>query len=96
MHWTVGHLEDLGANLDIVIGDWGDDSDPDSRVAVSLVHYETSAGPQMTVIDAEGRRDRLSGLAHRMAARDAVIGTPLAAQVFLLVDAIYLQDGRFF
>ncbi|RYD93813.1 MAG: hypothetical protein EOP50_10525 [Sphingobacteriales bacterium] len=44
MHWTVGHLTDPGANLDIVLGKWGDDTAASDRVAVSLVHREQPDG----------------------------------------------------
>jgi hypothetical protein len=42
--------------------------------------------------------ERFSGvdLAATALKRDDVINTPLADQVFSVVDAIYLQDGRFF
>jgi len=97
MHWTVGHLSEPGANLDLILGRWGEDSSADDRVVVSLLHREQPDGtPALMVIDAIDRPAVKSELARTALARSDVIGTPLAAQVFRLVDAIYEQDGRFF
>jgi hypothetical protein len=95
MHWTVGRLSDHGANLDLVIGPWGDNALADQRVAVSLRHRELSGeAPALMVIDAAGRPS--AALAGNALMRADVVGTPLAETVFGLVDAIYQQDGRFF
>ena len=97
MHWTVGHLGDRGANLDLVLGRWGDGTGPADRVAVALVHRQQADGsPALMVIDAEGRPAANGALAATALRRDEVIGTPLAEQVFALTDAIYEQDERFF
>ena len=97
MHWTVGHLADEGANLDLVIGRWGDDAGRDDCVGISLLHREQPDGsPALMVIDANERAERFESLAGSALARQDVIGTPLAPQVFSIVDAIYEQDGRFF
>jgi len=47
------------------------------------------------VIDADDRFSNADLVATTLARSD-VIDTPLAAQVFSIVDAIYLQDARFF
>lgn len=97
MHWTVGHLSDPGANLDLVLGRWGDGTSPEDRFAVSLVHRDQPDGRcEMMVIDATERPAADGALARTCLRRDEVIGTPLAAQVFSIVDAIYDQDERFF
>ena len=97
MHWTAGHLTDQGANLDLVLGSWGEGTTLDDRVAISLLHREQADGtPALMVINAEDRPIGSSDLARTALKRDEVIGTPLAAQVFQLVDAIYEQDNRFF
>ncbi|HYD13945.1 MAG TPA: hypothetical protein VEC11_13935 [Allosphingosinicella sp.] len=97
MHWTEGHLADTGANLDLVLGRWGDGTGPEDRVAISLVHQQQPDGsPSLMVIDANDRPVSSGGLASTGLRRDEVIGTPLAQQVFSLTDAIYVQDGRFF
>ena len=97
LHWTVGHLREPGANLDLVIGRWGDDTTADDRFGVALIHREQSDGaPSLMVIDAADRPIGDGDLATTALARVEVIGTPIAEQVFALVDAIYEQDGRFF
>lgn len=97
MHWTEGHLADTGANLDLVLGQWGDGTGPEDRVAISLVHHQQPDGsPSLMVIDAHDRPVSSGGLASTGLRRDEVIGTPLAQQMFALIDAIYLQDSRFF
>jgi hypothetical protein len=97
MNWTVGHLSEPGANLDLILGRWGDEASPDDRVLVSLLHRQQSDGsPALMIIDAADRPDAKGDLARTALARSDVVGTPLAAQVFAIVDAIYEQDGRFF
>jgi hypothetical protein len=97
MHWTVGHLTDPGANLDLIIGSWGDNTSADDRVVVSLLHrQEPDGSPALMVIDAAERAATKREIARTALARSDVIGTPLAAQVFAIVDAIYEQDDRFF
>jgi hypothetical protein len=97
MSWTVGHLSDRGANLDVVLGRWGKEASTDDRVVISMVHREQPDGtPALMVIDAGDRPAAKGELAHTALNRTDVIGTPLAAQVFALVDAIYEQDHRFF
>jgi len=97
MNWTVGHLGEPGANLDLVLGRWGNDASAKDRVAVALLHRQLPDGnPALMVIDAADRPFAKGELAQTALARSEVIGTPLAAQVFALVDAIYEQDARFF
>jgi hypothetical protein len=97
MHWTVGHLSDPGANLDLILGRWGDETSAEDRVLVSLLHRQQPDGsPALMVIDAAERPRAKGDLARNALARTDVVGTALAAQVFALVDAVYEQDGRFF
>ena len=46
------------------------------------------------IIDASDRSVATSPLVGRALTRDEVIGTPLAADVFRILDAIWLQDNR--
>ena len=97
MRWSVGHLDDTGANLDLILGEWGDETSPKDRFAVALVHRQQPDGtPALMVIDAQDRRIADGSLAGTALRREDVIGTPLAEQVFAITDAIYLQDERFF
>jgi hypothetical protein len=96
MHWTPRHLPEEGANLDLVVGRWGDDATSEDRMAIALLHRQQADGtPALMVIDAADRpsRDRLAG---RALSREDVIGTPLAGRVFALADAIYANDDRIF
>ena len=97
MHWTVGHLSEPGANLDLVLGRWGDDATADDRFGVALIHHRQADGtPSLIVIDAADRPFSKGQLATTALSRAEVIGTPIAERVFSLVEAIYKQDGRFF
>jgi hypothetical protein len=94
MQWTSGKVGLHGAHLDMVLGQWGEDSEPADRFAVSLEFRQTDSGPWFTVIDASDREVSRGGIAGRGLRRDEVIGTPLASQVFQICDAIWLQDIR--
>jgi hypothetical protein len=52
------------------------------------------ASPQFMVVDAHGRLPSADELAGSALKRSEVIGTPLAPQVFALVDEIYAGDAR--
>jgi hypothetical protein len=97
MNWTVGHLSDRGANLDLILGRWGEETSADDRFVICMLHREQADGTRvLMVIDAGDRPAAKGDLANTALNRVDVIGTPLAAQVFALVDAIYEQDDRFF
>jgi hypothetical protein len=97
VHWTEGHLSDPGANVDLVIGPWGEGTSSSDRCAIAMVHRQLADGtPSLMVVDAEGRPAADGSIAQIGLRRDQVIGTPLAAQVFAMTDAIYEQDERFF
>jgi hypothetical protein len=97
MHWTVGHLGGPGANLDLVLGAWGNDTTSRDRVAASLMYRAPEdAPPAFMVIDAADRPIGASELVGGTLRREDIIGTPLADQLFAMVDAIWEQDQRFF
>ena len=93
VHWTEGHVEENGANFDLIVGTWGGAPTAD-RVAASLAYRITGDGPQFMVIDANQRPIAKSSLVGRSLTRDEVLGTPLASQLFSIVDAILIQDER--
>ena len=96
MQWTPRHLLEEGANLDLVVGRWGENATSEDRMAIALLHRQQADGtPALMVIDAADRpsRDRLAA---KTLSRDDVIGTPLARRVFALADAIYANDDRIF
>jgi len=95
--WTVGHLNEPGAYFDLVLGRWGDGTNASDRFRVTLLHRaQTNKAPTLMVIDSAIRPSCDGQLAQSALARSDVIGTPIAAQVFSIIDAIYDQDGRFF
>jgi len=95
VQWTVGRpIAEHPANFDLILGSWGDGTSVDDRYAVSLLYAEDEDGPSVMVIDATDAPRDMSDLAGSALRRDEVIGTPLAAAAFAIVDAIFLQDGR--
>lgn len=93
VQWTQGQVDAHGAFFDFVIGRWGDGASAADRAVASLELRRLDAGPGFMVIDASGRGD-FTGIAASVLNRADVIGTPLAAQLFELVDAVWLQDDR--
>ncbi len=93
VQWTLGRL-DHGANFDLIVGPWDSDSSADDRSVVAVAYRLTPKGPQFMVIDALERPAAKSTLAKTALKRGQVIGTPLAAEIFAMVDAIWLHDGR--
>ena len=91
VQWTLGQVERHGANVDIIVGAWGDGATAEERSAVAL---EFRRGRGFRVVDAKDRSAGGSRLAKRILARSEVVGTPLADSVFELVDAVWLQDQR--
>jgi len=93
VRWTDGHIEETGANVDLVLGGWGDGTSRAGRACVSLLHRQMEDGkPSLMIVDAKAEPE----IADKPLKRCEVIGTPLADQVFRLADAIYEQDDRFF
>jgi hypothetical protein len=91
--WTEQKPEH-GAAFDLVLGRWEDDATREDRFAVSLNYRILEATPQFMVVDALGRLPCGDELAGAALERKEVIGTPLAPQVFAVVDAIYMGDPR--
>jgi hypothetical protein len=93
-HWTVGHFPGLPANIDLILGQWSPDATSGDRFAVSLELTVRDDRPDVRVIDAAPRFIVLGDLVGAAMERTQVIGTPLAAQVFSVIDAIFEQDNR--
>lgn len=95
--WTIAaSLKNHPANFDLVLGKWGEGSDSGDRVAVSLINFENENGPGIMVVDAASRAAASADLAARRLSREEVVDTPLAAQAFGVVDAIFLGDHRLY
>jgi hypothetical protein len=89
-----GHVQDQGANLDFIIGEWGDPAGPERRRSLALAYRLLETGPSMMVIDAEHRRTLLGTVAEKVLARAEVIGTALAQDAFAIADPVLAQDTR--
>lgn len=94
VHWTLGHVPDRGANIDLIVGEWGETVTAEHRNAVALAYRLMENGPSMMVIDASTRPSSRSPLVGQALRRDEVIGTPLAQNVFAIADAVLAQDTR--
>ena len=94
IHWTVGHFPELTANVDLIMGRWGDTTSAADRVAVSLEIGLVDDKPSYRVIDAGARPVAQSSLVRRALSRSEVFGTAHATAAFALIDAISDQDTR--
>ena len=93
VQWTPNRL-DHGANLDLVLGKWGEEASAAERSAVALEYRLLESGPAFMVIDATDRPMARSELVGQALNRSQVIGTPIAAEVFPIADAVLGQDPR--
>jgi hypothetical protein len=93
VQWTQGQADIHGAFFDFVIGRWGDGTSPADRSLASLECRWLDSGPGFMTIDASTRGD-YSGVAASILNRADVVDTPLAAHLYELVDAVWLQDDR--
>lgn len=85
-------MEEHGARFDIVVGAWGEGTQPADRSLV-LLDYRPRENAFM-IIDASNDDGRFMTLAAHTLMRDDVIDTPLAKIVFDICDAVCLQDER--
>lgn len=96
VNWTPGAaLAAHPANMDIILGAWGEGTGAADRVGVSLLYSEGENGPGVQVIDARSRKFAKNPLLGAALGRDEVMDTPVAQSVFGIFDAVFLQDPRF-
>jgi hypothetical protein len=94
VHWTVGQVAKHGAEFYVILGEWGEEVTAAGRVGVA-VHYFIEAGePGLMVVDAGETSIASNPLVGKALMRAEVIGTPLADEVFEVLDAIAAQDKR--
>ncbi|MCB9593311.1 MAG: hypothetical protein H6719_11325 [Sandaracinaceae bacterium] len=94
VQWTVGRAAENGANVDLLMGEWEDDSTPEQRVAVSLEYRVGPDGPEFRSLDPHERPHANSGLAaHNIPGRH-VMGNPVAADAYAFMHAVFGQDAR--
>lgn len=94
VEWTRGQVSTHGAHFDLILGLWGDGTTSRDRFAVSVAFRRGPRGPEFMVVDAAERAIASSPLVGTAMARAQVIGTPIAARVFEVLDQIWLQDRR--
>ena len=93
VQWTVSAPEH-DPIIDLIIGPWGEGSEPAARVLVSLAYRPSTRGGSFMVVDAVGRRADDRKICGRALSRHEVINTLLAEQAFSLVDALWLTEPR--
>jgi hypothetical protein len=93
VHWTVGHVFENGATIDIVLGGWGKGTSAADRCAVRVDYRIFDHGPELMVRDAQRHFVKAELAAHCLKRSD-VIGSPLAEQVFAICDAFLVNDRR--
>jgi hypothetical protein len=94
VQWTLGEVRRHGANVDLLMGDWGDGATAQSRVAVSLVVRMGRGGVELTTIDPGDRPHAQSGLAAHALPGRQVFANPVAADAYAFMHAVFGQDPR--
>jgi len=93
VQWTKGKPDHF-PNIDLVMGPWGEGIEPEQRFLVSLLYDPGDEGGGFMVIDSDDRPANDGKICGRAMKRAEIVGTPLAKEVFQLVDTIWLQDPR--
>lgn len=93
VHWTVDSPS-YHPNIDLILGEWGEGADSEQRVLASLEFKPATDGGAFMVIDGQQRFENKKTICGRGLQREEVIGTPLATEVFALVDALWISDPR--
>jgi len=83
--WTEGKF-DHPAKFDLILGDWGKSAANEDHYLVALDYWPVDGG--YAVVDAVNRVTTRLPHAGTPLKRSDVIGTPLASQVFAIVDAV--------
>ena len=91
LRW-IDDLPEHGADIELIIGQWGKDAGRADRFLVSVQFRINNGQPGFAVVDRGFSVADTSLCDHRLRRND-VIGTPLAAQVFALLDAIYVSTS---
>ena len=94
VHWTLGHVLDRGANIDLIVGKWGEGTSSADRSAIALAYRLLETGPSIMTIDAGSRSFSRSSLVGKVLGRNDIVDTPLAQQAFAIADAVLAQDER--
>jgi hypothetical protein len=92
VHWTSHQVARHGAEFYLILGQWGDGTTAENRFAVALHFFVEPDRFGFSVVDADQTPMASHPLVGRALPRQSVIDTPLAQEVFKLVDAIWLED----
>jgi hypothetical protein len=92
VHWTTQQVARHGAEFYLILGRWGDGTTAADKFAVALHFFVESDRFGFMVVDADQTPMASHPLVGRALPRESVIDTPLAQEVFKLVDAIWLED----
>ena len=93
IQWTVGSREH-DVNVDLIVGAWGEGTEAQDRVLVSVLYRPSPDGGSFMVIDGDERFAGKRELCGRAIRRAEVVGTPFAQEVFSLLDGLWLTDPR--
>jgi hypothetical protein len=94
VEWTTQQVARHGAELYFLLGRFGEGTTAADKFAVALHFFVEPDRFGFMVVDADQTPMASDPLVGRALPRDQVIGTPLAQEVFDLVDAIWLNDGN--
>ena len=94
--WTDGHIE-LGAQIILSIGVWGEDAVPSERSCVAIECHmgDGEDRPSFTVIDANNLDRANDEMLGQPVTRADVLSTPLAQEAFAMLDALTEQEASF-
>ena len=92
VRWAEGHPEH-GATFLFSVGRWGDGAAATDRVAVALSCTIGGDRPSFMVVDATSSPWKEEFLGRPLQGSE-VIGTPLAGEIFGMVDQVLAQDSR--
>jgi len=92
VHWTRNQVLKHGAEFYIVLGQFGDGTTSADKFAVALHFFVEEDRHGFMVVDADQTSIASHPLVGRALPRSSVVDTPLAEEVFELVDAIWLED----
>jgi hypothetical protein len=92
VHWTNKQIARHGAEFYIILGEFGEGTTALDKFAVALHLFVESDKFGFMVVDADQTPISSHPLVGHAMPRASVINTPLAEEVFDLVDAIWLED----
>ncbi len=92
VHWTKDQVIKHGAEFYIILGEFGDGTTAADRFAVALHFFVEDDRHGFSIVDADRTCIATHPLVGRALQRSDVINTPLAGEVFELIDAIWLED----